>query len=94
MEKEITHYNSFKCFSCQSCFMQLKNLEVAIHALISSYLDYCHSLYMRKNKHCVQNLQLAAQLIKESKKRKHVTPVLAFLHWLPMTLKIDFIFYC
>ena len=32
----------------------------------------------------------AARLLTKTKKREHITPVLAALHWLPVTFRIDF----
>ncbi|KAF7648774.1 hypothetical protein LDENG_00152180, partial [Lucifuga dentata] len=32
----------------------------------------------------------AARLLTKTKKREHITPVLATLHWLPVSYRIDF----
>ena len=90
----------------QSCFFQLRNiakiksflsysdLEKVIHAFIYSRLDYCNSLYSGLNKKNISRLQLvqnsAARLLTNTRRRDHITPVLASLHWLPMSFRIDF----
>ncbi len=90
----------------QSCFAQLRqltkiksflslaDLEKVIHAFISSRLDYCNALYSGISKRNLQRLQLiqnaAARLLTRTKKRDHITPILAGLHWLPVSFRIDF----
>ena len=90
----------------QSCFFQLRNiakiksflsysdLEKVIHAFISSRLDYCNSLYSGLNKKTISRLQLvqnaAARLLTNTRRRDHITPALASLHWLPVSFRIDF----
>ena len=70
------------------------NLHTVINALISSRLDYCNALYSNLNKASIHRLQLvqnaAARLITGTRRYEHITPVLAALHWLPVTLRIDF----
>lgn len=71
-----------------------KSLEIAIHALISSRLDYCNSLYKGISQASIQRLQkvqnAAARLLTNTKKREHITPSLVHLHWLPVQYRIDF----
>ena len=90
----------------QSCYYQLRNiskiksfisttdLETVTHAFISSRLDYCNSLYSAINKKAISRLQMvqnsAARLLTNTRKRDHITPVLASLHWLPVNFRIDF----
>ena len=90
----------------QSCFFQLRNiskiksflstanLEIVIHSFISSRLDYCNSLYSGLNKKTISRLQLiqnsAARLLTNTRKREHITPILAALHWLPVSARCDF----
>ena len=67
---------------------------MAIHAFISSRLDYCNSLLSGIDQSSLRRLQLvqnaAARLLTGTKKREHITPVLAALHWLPVHFRIDF----
>ena len=90
----------------QTCFYQLRtiakiksilsfaDLEKVIHAFITSRLDYCNALYTCLNQKSISRLQLvqnaAARLLTNTKKRDHITPVMATLHWLPVVFRIDF----
>lgn len=90
----------------RSCFFHLRNiaklrsivshteLEMSVHAFISSRLDYCNSLFTCLNKSSVDRLQLvqnaAARLLTRSKKSCHITPILASLHWLPVDFRIQY----
>uniref|UniRef100_A0A669C582 Reverse transcriptase domain-containing protein n=1 Tax=Oreochromis niloticus TaxID=8128 RepID=A0A669C582_ORENI len=96
------HVNSL----VRSCFYHLRNvarlspilsrseLEIAIHAFISSRLDYCNSLFMCLSKGSLDRLQVvqnaAARLLTKSSKYSHVTPLLSQLHWLPVKFRVDF----
>lgn len=75
-------------------YLSPKDLERVIHAFITSRLDYCNSLYVGLDKRSLRRLQLvqnaAARLLTSTKKRDHITPVLASLHWLPVCCRIDF----
>lgn len=90
----------------RNCFFHIRNiaklrsivshaeLEMAVHAFISSRLDYCNSLFTCLSKASVHRLQLvqnaAARLITRSKKSCHITPILASLHWLPVHFRIQY----
>ena len=90
----------------QSCFAQLRHLtkirsffssadlEKVIHAFISSRLDNCNTLYSGINRWNIQRLQLiqnaAAWFLTRTKRCDHVTPILAALHWLPGSFRVDF----
>lgn len=75
-------------------FLSHRNLEMAIHALISSRLDYCNALYVGVSQASLGRLQLvqnaAARLLTSTNRREHITPVLKSLHWLPVQYRIDF----
>lgn len=77
----------------KSC-LTFKSLEIAIHALISSRLHYCNSLYKGISQTSIQRLQkvqnAATRLLMNIKKCEHITPSLISLHWLPVQYRIDF----
>lgn len=90
----------------RSCFYHLRNisklspivshteLEIVIHAFISSRLDYCNSLFTCLNKNSLERLQIvqnaAARLLTRTSKYSHVTPLLRQLHWLPVEFRVHF----
>ncbi len=61
-------------------FLSKSSLEVAIHAFITSRLDYCNSLYFGISKSQISRLQVvqnaAARFLKGCKKFDHATPLL------------------
>lgn len=65
-----------------------------MHDFISSRLDYCNSLYTGISQNALSRLQLvqnsAARILTGTKKREHITTILASLHWLPVRFRIDF----
>jgi len=65
------------------------DLERLIHAFVSSRLDYCNSLLTGLSKRAVRQLQYiqnaAARILTRTRKYDHISPVLRFLHWLPVT---------
>lgn len=90
----------------RNCFYHLRNiaklrmiltdsdLEMVIHAFISTRLDYCNSLFTFLNKSALNRLQMvqnaAARLLAGSGRRAHINPILSSLHWLPIKFRIDF----
>ena len=70
------------------------HLELLIHTLIFSYVNYCNALFTCLNPAALCRLQLAqnaaARLLTKTNRRSHITPILASLHWLPVKYKIDF----
>uniref|UniRef100_A0A8C5I3C7 Reverse transcriptase domain-containing protein n=1 Tax=Gouania willdenowi TaxID=441366 RepID=A0A8C5I3C7_GOUWI len=75
-------------------FLSFNLFEQVVHAFISSRLDYCNALYSGISQKALYRLQLvqnaAARLLTGTKKREHITPILASLHWLPVKFRIDF----
>lgn len=90
----------------KACFYQIRILskvkayippcdfERVVHLFVTSRLDYCNSLYCGLDQSSLKRLQrvqnAAARLLTGTRKREHITPVLASLHWLPVTFRIDF----
>uniref|UniRef100_A0A3B3BYA6 Reverse transcriptase domain-containing protein n=1 Tax=Oryzias melastigma TaxID=30732 RepID=A0A3B3BYA6_ORYME len=75
-------------------FLSKRNFETVIHAFITSRLDYCNSLYFGVSQSSLSRLQLvqnaAARVLVGARKRDHITPILATLHWLPVNFRIHF----
>ena len=63
-------------------------------AMVSSRLDYCNSIVYGTSSSNVNKLQrvqnVLARTVMMTRKRDHITPVLANLHWLPVTARIQF----
>ena len=94
------------CHVSRSIRYQLRNLgfvrkyqsqnatEQLVHALISSRLHFCNSLFVSLPLQQLNKLQRlqnsAARLFTLTKKTCHMTPVLKSLHWLPVEKRITF----
>ena len=89
-----------------SCYKQIKDIgkirniisknhtEMLVHAVISSRLDYCNSLYYNMKKSNLYKLQKvqnsAARLIERKNRRHPVHNILKELHWLNVEVRILF----
>ena len=75
-------------------FISFTDAETLIHAFVTNHLDYCNSLFSGLPKSSLNRLQIiqntAARVLTKTRKFDHITPVLATLHWLPVSFRIDF----
>ncbi len=94
--KEVTKsaYYHLKNIARIRCFVSSQDLEKLVHAFITSRVDYCNGLLTGLPKKTIRQLQLiqyaAARILTRTRKSEHITPVLRFLHWLPVIFRIDF----
>ncbi len=69
-------------------------LEMIIHAFVSSRLNHCNSLITCLSKSSINRLQpiqnAAARLLTRSIRSCHITPILASVHWVPVHFRIHF----
>ena len=68
--------------------------ETLVHAYVTSRMDYCNSLLYGVPGYVLDRLQKvqnsAAKVITMARKRDHVRPTLAALHWLPVKERVEF----
>jgi hypothetical protein len=66
----------------------------AIHAAVTSRLDFHNALLLGAPKSLLKRLQVvqnsAARVLSRTPARDHITPVLARLHWLPIEKRIEY----
>uniref|UniRef100_A0A8P4KLV1 Reverse transcriptase domain-containing protein n=1 Tax=Dicentrarchus labrax TaxID=13489 RepID=A0A8P4KLV1_DICLA len=99
-------FNSHMKQTSRTAFFHLRNItkirhilsqtdaEKQIHAFVTSRLDYCNSLLSGCPNKSIKTLQLiqnaAARVLTGTRKRDHISPVLASLLWLPVKCRIEF----
>ena len=75
-------------------FLSEEECKVIVHTFVISRLDYCNVLLYGlpgKTLHILQRVQnYAARLIMRFGKSEHITPVLRYLHWLPVDARVDY----
>ncbi len=75
-------------------FLTNESAEIAIHAFVTSKIDYCNSLLYGLPKNLISKLQrvqnTAARIITRTGKYDHISPVLQKLHWLPVEQRVRF----
>ena len=97
-----SHVNSI----CKTAYIALRNIgmirkyldqstaERLVHAFVTTRLDHCNSLLYGLPQREIEKLQhvqnTAARIVTRSNKRKHITPILKELHWLPIQSRIKF----
>ena len=75
-------------------FITKEALATAVHAFITSRIDYCNAVLYGLPLYLIERLQylqnLAARMVSGSQKYDHITPVLKDLHWLPVLQRIQY----
>ncbi|KAF7251907.1 Polypeptide N-acetylgalactosaminyltransferase 16 [Varanus komodoensis] len=75
-------------------YLEYDCLATVTHALVTSRLDFCNTLYVGLPLKTVRTLQLvqnrAARLLTGMRRYAHMTPVLRQLHWLPIEARAQF----
>lgn len=75
-------------------FISTAACKTLVNSLVTSRLDYANSLLFGVNKCLIDRLQrvqnTAARLVTKTRKRNHITPILADLHWLPVEFRSKF----
>ncbi len=65
-----------------------------MHAFITTRLDYCNTLFSGLPAHSIFRLQYiqnsAARLLTSTKKSAHITPILFNLHWLLVSIRVQY----
>ena len=90
----------------KSCFFHLSKIgrirhlinesacKTLVHSIVTSRLDYANGLLYGTTDRTLNKLQVvqnaAARLVTRTRKREHITPVLAKLHWLPVNYRIQY----
>lgn len=96
MEKQVSYI-------IKTCNYHLRNIgrirgfistdacKTLVNSLVTSRLDYGNSLLFNVNKGSMDKLQkiqnTTARLVTKTRKRDHITPILADLHWLPVEFR-------
>ena len=88
-----SHYQLIKVKNIKK-YMDKTTLEMVIHSLIFSNIDYCNAIFHSLPEyqlHKIQRIQnYAARILTNTGKFSHITPVLKELHWLPVKYRIKF----
>ncbi len=74
--------------------LTVSDTEKLVHAFMTSRLDYCNALLGGCPASSINKLQIVqnsvARVLTRSRKYDHITPILQFLHWLPIKFHISY----
>ena len=95
VNKIVSHcYKLLKDISIILSVLSRKHTEMLIHAVISSRLDYCNSIFFNMDKSNLYKLQkvqnAAARLIVQKRRTESMRDTLKELHWLRVESRIIF----
>ena len=95
VNKIVSHcYKLLKDIGRVRNMLSEKHTEMLVHAVTSSRIDYCNSLFFNMPKDNIFKLQkvqnAAARLIARKRKRDPISKTLAKLHWLNVESRIVF----
>ncbi len=98
-EKHISNVTKTAFFHLRN-IAKLRNMlpvsdaEKLVHAFMTSRLDYCNALLGGCPASSINKLQVvqnaAARVLTRSRKYDHITPILQYLHWLPIKFHISY----
>ena len=83
IDKNFFHYLRNRI----SHIISKEECEILVHIFLISRLDYCNVTHENTTYLAVQNY--AARLILRYGRSEHLTPLLYYLHWLPVELRDD-----
>ena len=91
-QKSLKLYH-LKNISRVRTFLSQASTETRLHTFITHRMDYCNTLLSRFPKKSISYLLLqnsAAQMMTKTTWRAHITLILQYFYWLPVTFKTDF----
>ena len=99
LEKQVNNVSKVSYFHLRKITRVRNRLNQSItktlvNTLVTSRLDYCNSLLSSLPKKTTKKLQkvqnASAKAVTLATRRQHVTPILKYLHWLPISYRADF----
>ncbi len=73
--------------------LSMSNVEMLIHAFMTSRLNFSNALLGGCSARLIKKLQMvqnaAARVLPRTRKYDHISPVMSTLHWLPIKHRID-----
>ena len=90
---KAAHYHIRALRHIRRC-VSLNDAKAVAAVMVLSWLDYCNSILNGMSSSNLNKLQrvqnVLARTVMMTNRCEHITPVLAELHWLPLTARIEF----